>query len=164
MKTQSNYNSNYNWCSTLSLSLSLSLTHTHIIFKLTYLMMILNSCVSGGALGTNGFMKKLSAKLYYKKIHARADNYCAFYDLRLQLAISTIYVMIVISALMGRRICKSSGTRRALTLATLSMLMGVGLTIGSKHRWMLIVGLILQSCGVGLTYQVNSQKVCYDYD
>jgi len=88
-----------------------------------------NSHVSRRALGTNVFIKKLYRKLYYKKIHAQANNYCAFYDLRLQLGICAIHVMIIISTIMGHRVCRWWGTTRALKSATLSMIIGVGLII-----------------------------------
>ena len=117
-------------------------------------MMTWNSCVSGEALGTKAFTKKLSKKLYYKKLHARDDNYCAFYDLRLQVGICATHVMVIISTITRRRVCKCWGTRRALASATFFMIIGVGLIIFFQHMWTLIVGLILQSCGLGLTHQV----------
>ncbi|XP_021907026.1 sugar transport protein 8-like [Carica papaya] len=109
--------------------------------------------ISGGVTAMDDFLKEFFPVVYERKKVAFENNYCKYDNQLLQLFTSSLYLAALVASLIASKSCSKLGRKATMQLASLFSLVGVGLTAGAQHLWMLILGRIILGFGVGFGNQ-----------
>ncbi|KAB5537811.1 hypothetical protein DKX38_015344 [Salix brachista] len=90
-----------------------------------------------------------------RKLHATENNYCKYDNRYLQLFTSSLYLVALVSSFGASKACTKFDRKPTILVASIFFLFGAAVSSGAQKIWMLIIGRILLSFGVGFGNEVN---------
>ncbi|KAJ6356429.1 hypothetical protein OIU78_004517 [Salix suchowensis] len=99
--------------------------------------------ISGGVTAIDGFLINPTVT---------ENNYCKYNNRYLQLFTSSLYLVALVSS--ASKACTKFGRKQTILVASIFFLFGAAVISGAQNIWMLIIGRILLSFGVGFGNEV----------
>ncbi|KAK9676228.1 hypothetical protein RND81_11G062900 [Saponaria officinalis] len=118
--------------------------------KLCYPCFYLILCFLGG-LGI-GYLNALPVPptLWRRLIHTNFDNYCDFFDIRLQLVLASQHIVQLVAVMVSPYLISRVGLKLTLLGAVLVMMFGTGLLIWLPSTMVAIFAFVMLNLGIGV--------------
>ncbi|XP_074284331.1 sugar transport protein 8-like [Silene latifolia] len=112
------------------------------------------NALPGQVVGSDGFLIRVARHLWNRRQHADVNNYCDFFDARLQLVLSSQHLTQLAAVLITPFLFSRFRTMLTLHGALMLVMIGIGLLIWLPSTMVAIIAFLILNFGIGLASRV----------